>query len=216
MIDLDALGTQALGKIAAATDLDALEALRVEFLGKQGSISGLLKTLGAMSPEERQTQGVAIQALRGSVTDALAERKAAGGRRAGARWPPRRSTCPARARGAAGSVHPVSQVMDELAEIFADWALPCQRAGDRGRLAQFHRAQHAREPSGARDARHLLSARSTSEGRDMLLRTHTSPVQIRAMLAAGGALCASSRRAASIAAIATPRTRRCSTRSKVW
>ena len=57
----------ALARIAAAQDLGALEALRVEFLGKQGSISGLMKTLGAMSPEERQEKAPQIQALRESV-----------------------------------------------------------------------------------------------------------------------------------------------------
>ncbi|MFN5818913.1 MAG: phenylalanine--tRNA ligase subunit alpha, partial [Novosphingobium sp.] len=67
---------EALARIAAAQDLDALEALRIEFLGKQGSISGLLKTLGAMSPEDRQTVGPQIHALREGVTEALANRKA--------------------------------------------------------------------------------------------------------------------------------------------
>ena len=59
--------------------------------------------------------------------------------------------------GAQGTVHPVSQVMDELAEIFADLGFSVATGpGDRGRLAQFHRAQHPRNPSGAGDARHLL------------------------------------------------------------
>ena len=65
---------EALARIAAAQDLDALEGLRIEFLGKQGSISGLLKTLGAMSPDERQQAGPQIHALREAVTDALARR----------------------------------------------------------------------------------------------------------------------------------------------
>ena len=72
MIDIN----QALARIEAATSLDALEALRVEFLGKQGSISALLKTLGGMSPEQRQAEGPKIHALRESVTEALAARKA--------------------------------------------------------------------------------------------------------------------------------------------
>ena len=86
------------------------------------------------------------------------------------------------ASGPQGSVHPVSQVMDELAEIFADMGFAvATRAGDRGRLAQFHRAQHARKPSGAGDARHLLFPARSGQGEEMLLRTHTSPVQIRTM-----------------------------------
>jgi phenylalanyl-tRNA synthetase alpha chain len=108
MIDLDALGTDALGRIAAAGDLDTLEALRVEFLGKQGSISGLLKTLGKMSPEERQAQGPAIQALREAVTDALAARKAAFEAAAlAASWRQRRSICRCpRRNGRAGASIP--------------------------------------------------------------------------------------------------------------
>ena len=54
MDDLDTLQTEALARIADAGDLVALEALRVEYLGKQGSVSALMKTLGAMGPEERQ------------------------------------------------------------------------------------------------------------------------------------------------------------------
>ena len=57
MTDLDQLKTDALTRIEDAPDAAALEALRIEFLGKQGSISGLMKTLGKMSPEDRQVQG---------------------------------------------------------------------------------------------------------------------------------------------------------------
>jgi phenylalanyl-tRNA synthetase alpha chain len=76
MSDIENLGQDALSRIAAAQDLESVEALRVAFLGKQGSISGLLKTLGAMSPEERQAEGPKIHALREEVTSALTERKA--------------------------------------------------------------------------------------------------------------------------------------------
>src|SRR3546814_10069623 len=76
MDDYTTLESEARARIAAAGDLAALEALRVEYLGKQGSVSGLLKTLGSMSPEERQEKAPKIQYLRQSVADALAERKA--------------------------------------------------------------------------------------------------------------------------------------------
>ena len=62
-------------RIAAATDLDALEVLRIEMLGKQGSISALLKTLGGMSPEARQSEGPRINGLRQAASDAIAARK---------------------------------------------------------------------------------------------------------------------------------------------
>ena len=121
-MDYTATQSEALTRIAAAESLDALEQLRVEFLGKQGSISGLLKTLGAMSAEERQTTGPLIHALREAVTTALAERKAA---MEAAVLEARLAaeqvdlTLPA-PEAATGSTHPVSQVLDEQAEIFAD------------------------------------------------------------------------------------------------
>src|SRR5690606_42058526 len=77
MSDYTTLETEARARIEAAADLVALEALRVEYLGKQGSISALLKTLGAMSPEERLEKAPRIQHLREAVAGALAERKAA-------------------------------------------------------------------------------------------------------------------------------------------
>src|SRR5690606_17858656 len=77
MSDYTTLETEARARIEAAADLVALEALRVEYLGKQGSVSALLKTLGAMSPEERLEKAPRIQHLREAVAGALAERKAA-------------------------------------------------------------------------------------------------------------------------------------------
>src|SRR3546814_13420844 len=76
MSDIEAIQAQILGEIEAAVDANAVEALRVAALGKAGSITALLKTLGGMSPEERQAQGPAIHVLRERVTAALAARKA--------------------------------------------------------------------------------------------------------------------------------------------
>lgn len=189
MIDLDALGTDALGRIAAVGDLDSLDALRVEFLGKAGSISGLLKTLGAMSPEDRQTRGVAIQALRGGVTEALSARKAAFETEAlaaklAAETVDLSLPAPERPRG---TVHPVSQVMDELAEIFADLGFAVASGPEIEDDWHNFTALNMPESHPARamhDTFYLPDL--TAEGREMVLRTHTSPVQIRAMLAAGG------------------------------
>ena len=75
MTDLTQLKTDALARIEIASDAEGLEALRVEFLGKQGSISSLMKTLGKMSPDERKVEGPKIHGLRESVADALAARK---------------------------------------------------------------------------------------------------------------------------------------------
>ena len=77
MSDIEAIQAQLVSEIEAAADAGAVEALRVSALGKAGSITALLKTLGGMSPEERQAQGPRIHTLRETVTAALGARKAA-------------------------------------------------------------------------------------------------------------------------------------------
>ena len=122
MTEPEELKTHLLTAIEAAAGLDALEAVRVEALGKQGRVTQLLKTMGAMSPEERQANGPAIHGLREAVTQAIAARKALleqialDAQLAGEALD---MTLPVDVP-IAGTVHPVSQVMDELAEIFAD------------------------------------------------------------------------------------------------
>jgi len=75
--DLEKMTGDWLGRIEAAADLPALEAERVAALGKQGAVTSLLKTLGGMTPQERQREGPRIHGLREAVTEALAARKAA-------------------------------------------------------------------------------------------------------------------------------------------
>jgi phenylalanyl-tRNA synthetase alpha chain len=120
--DLEQLRGDLLASIQVAAGLDAVEALRVHALGKQGAITGLLKTLGGMSPEERQEQGPRIHGLREAVTAALTERKSTLERLAlDARLAAETLDMTLPVDGVApGSVHPVSQVIDELAEIFSD------------------------------------------------------------------------------------------------
>src|SRR5436309_14772245 len=102
-----------LNRVARAADLQALDAERVAMLGKQGSVTLLLKTLGGMTPEQRQVEGPRIHALREQVSEAIAARKAA----LEAAELERRlatemldMTLPVES-GPQGSVHPVSQVM---------------------------------------------------------------------------------------------------------
>ena len=190
-MDHASTGQEALARIAAASDLDSVEKLRVEFLGKQGSISGLLKTLGAMSPEERQVEGPKIHALRESVTAALGARKdALEGAALEARLAAERIDlslpAPSYPRG---SVHPVSQVMDELAEIFADMGFAVATGPEIEDDWHNFTALNMPETHPAR-AMHdtFYFPDKDAEGRDMLLRTHTSPVQIRSMLKQGAPL----------------------------
>jgi phenylalanyl-tRNA synthetase alpha chain len=185
-VDIQALQADALQRVAAADTPGAVEALRVEFLGKQGSISALLKTLGGMSPEQRQAEGPRIHSAREAVTAALAERKAALEAAAlDARLAAERIdlTLPA-PQAPRGSVHPVSQVMDELAEIFADLGFAVATGPEIEDDWHNFTALNMPESHPARAMHDTFYFPGVDgEGRRMLLRTHTSPVQIRTMQA---------------------------------
>jgi phenylalanyl-tRNA synthetase alpha chain len=183
---LEALQSETLAAIAAADSLDALEAVRISALGKQGSISALLKTLGQMSPEERQVQGPIINGLRESVTAALAARKAEMESAAlDAKLATERldMTLPAPERPM-GSIHPVSQVMDELAEIFADLGFAVAEGPEIEDDWHNFTALNIPEthPARAMHDTFYFPNQMAVDGKAMLLRTHTSPVQIRTMM----------------------------------
>jgi phenylalanyl-tRNA synthetase alpha chain len=186
MTDLASLNSHALSAIDAAATLDALEAVRIDLLGKQGSISALLKTLGQMSPEERQTTGAAINSLREAVTAAIGTKKAALETAAlDARLATERldMSLPA-PEIAAGSVHPVAQVMDELAEIFADMGFAVAEGPEIEDDWYNFTALNIPEthPARAMHDTFYFPDDKAVDGKKMLLRTHTSPVQIRTML----------------------------------
>ena len=122
MTELDTQTQAALAAIADAASLEALEEQRLAALGKKGWVSLALKTLGGMSPDERTAAAPAIQSARAAIADALDAKKAALEAAELEAQLARETidlTLPA-AAAPKGSVHPVSQVMDELAEIFAD------------------------------------------------------------------------------------------------
>ncbi|WP_375392287.1 phenylalanine--tRNA ligase subunit alpha [uncultured Sphingomonas sp.] len=182
--DLDDLREHLLAAIGASPGLDALEACRVHALGKQGQVTQLLKTLGGMSPEERQAQGPRIHGLREAVTAAIATRKAALETAAlDARLAAERldMTLPAEA-APAGTIHPVSQVMDELAEIFADLGFAVATGPEIEDDWHNFTALNIPETHPAR-AMHDTFYLAGEHERPMVLRTHTSPVQIRTMMA---------------------------------
>ena len=185
-MNTDSLKAEALSAIDAAASLDAVEAVRIDLLGKQGSISALLKTLGQMSPEERQVQGPAINGLREAVTGAIALKKSAleaavlDARLATERLD---MTLPA-PDAPQGSVHPVSQVMDELAEIFADMGFAVAEGPEIEDDWHNFTALNIPEthPARAMHDTFYFPDDKAVDGKKMLLRTHTSPVQIRTML----------------------------------
>src|SRR4051812_30484501 len=177
-----------LDEIHTAPDLGAVEALRVRLLGKQGEITARLKSLGSMDPEARAAEAPKIHTLREQVTDAIASRKAA---LEAAELERKLATekidlsLPA-PESITGTVHPVSQVMDELAEIFADLGFTVAEGPEIEtqwynftalNMPEFH-------PARAMQDTFYLEPRTPDE-EPRVLRTHTSPVQIRAMEANG-------------------------------
>ena len=183
--DIDTLQGELLGEIASAAHADALEAARVRALGKQGAVTALLKTLGGLSPEDRLTKAPRIQALREAVGQAIAARKAtldADALNAKLAAETLDLSLPADP-GAPGSIHPVSQVMDELAEIFADLGFAVATGPEIE--DDWHNFTALNIPD-AHPARAMHDTfyfdKADGEGRRMLLRTHTSPVQIRTMM----------------------------------
>ncbi|MEO5773662.1 MAG: phenylalanine--tRNA ligase subunit alpha [Sphingomicrobium sp.] len=171
-------------QIDAATDLAALDQLRVAALGKSGSITAMLKSLGGMDPETRGKEGPKIHALREQFASALADRKASleaadldrrlATERVDLTLPA--ADCPS------GSVHPVSQVMDELAEIFAALGFSVAEGPEIEEQWYNFTALNMPESHPARAMHDTFYCEPRSEGEEpRVLRTHTSPVQIRTM-----------------------------------
>ena len=186
MTDIATLQTETLAAIAAADSLDALETVRIEALGKQGRVSALLKTLGGMTPEERQVQGPVINGLRESVTAAIAAKKdALDGEALNARLATETldMTLPA-PDAPRGSIHPVSQVMDELAEIFADMGFAVATGPEIEDDWHNFTALNIPEthPARAMHDTFYFPEQMAADGQKMVLSTHTSPVQIRTMM----------------------------------
>jgi phenylalanyl-tRNA synthetase alpha chain len=180
-----------LAAITASSTLEALDTERVAALGKQGWVSAMLKTLGGMSPEQRQVEGPRINGMREAVAGAIATRKAElEANELEIRLASERVdlTLPA-PEAPRGSIHPVSQVMDELAEIFADMGFSVATGPEIEDDWHNFTALNMPESHPAR-AMHdtFYFPDADGEGRRMLLRTHTSPVQIRSMLKQGAPL----------------------------
>lgn len=209
MSDLTDQKAASLAAIAEASTLEALDAERVAALGKKGWVSMALKTLGGMSPEERSAAAPAIQAVRAEIADAIAAKKDAlevaeleaqlASERLDLTLP-----APEQPRG---SVHPVSQVMDELAEIFADLGFAVATGPEIEddwhnftalNMDESHpaRAMHdtfyfpdtvssnmagASAEAASAGGASAMADRDHAQSLQMLLRTHTSPVQIRSL-----------------------------------
>ncbi|HEU5275183.1 MAG TPA: phenylalanine--tRNA ligase subunit alpha, partial [Xanthobacteraceae bacterium] len=186
MSDIAQLEQQILSDIGAASDEAALEAVRVAALGKSGSVSALLKTLGGMTPDERREQGPRINGLKDRVTAALGERRAA---LKGAALDTRLNseavdvTLPTRESPTeTGRIHPISQVIDELTAIFADMGFAVAEGPDIETDDYNFTKLNFPEGHPAREMHDTFFFNPKPDGSRLLLRTHTSPVQVRTML----------------------------------
>lgn len=186
MSKIEAIEREIAAQLEKAENLEALEAARVHALGKKGSISELLKSLGAMSADERSAQGALFNALKMRVSAAIEAKRAElkaqllaeklAHERADITLPVRPSP------ESLGRIHPISQVIDEVAAIFADMGFSLAEGPDietdyyNFTALNFAPGHPARE---MHDTFFMQAAEGAAEKR--VLRTHTSPVQIRTM-----------------------------------
>ena len=184
MSDIASLQSELLGQIASANDETSLEAVRVAALGKKGAISELLKTLGGMSAEERKVNGPLLNGLRDAVAEAINARKAALADSAlDARLASERIdvTLPARPENS-GTVHPISQVLEEVTAIFADLGFSVAEGPD-VEFDDYNFTKLNIPPDHpARQMQDTFYVAKQADGSSHVLRTHTSPVQVRTML----------------------------------
>src|SRR3989338_7888723 len=187
-MDTSALKKELIELVAAANDMTALENVRVTALGKKGRITDLMKNLGTMSPDDRKTAGAELNVLKDEIAE-LIEKQALqlkkqelDARLASEQLDVTLSTRPNRK----GSIHPISQTMDELVTIFAEMGFSVAEGPDIE--DDFHNFTALNFPLGhpAREMHNTFKLpneeRETGESQKKLLRTHTSTVQIRHMM----------------------------------
>ncbi|MGH6865246.1 MAG: phenylalanine--tRNA ligase subunit alpha [Methyloceanibacter sp.] len=184
--EIDSLKSELLSAIARASDLGKLEEVRIAALGKKGSVSTLMQELGSLPPEERRSFGQAVNALKGSVGEALeVRRQELASAATAAKLTQERTdvTLPVREGPLAeGRIHPVSQVSDEITEIFADMGFSIAEGPDIETDFNNFTALNIPPEHPARQDHDTFYLAEGPNGERAVLRTHTSPVQIRTML----------------------------------
>ena len=180
---IENLETELTGAITSAADIDALEQVRIRALGKKGAITDLMKNLGKMSAEERQTEGPLMNGLKTRIGDMIAARKTdleATALEARISEEALDVSLPVRP-GPEGRIHPVSQVLDEICEIFGDMGFAVAEGPDIE--DDFHNFTALNMPPEhpARQMHDTFYLPAEDGVERMVLRTHTSPVQIRTM-----------------------------------
>ncbi|MGC6475520.1 MAG: phenylalanine--tRNA ligase subunit alpha [Parvibaculales bacterium] len=185
MTDLTALENKIMAEIDSAEDTRSLEEVRVSALGKKGAVTAVLKTLGGMSDDERKAIGPQINGLKNRVTQSLEDKKAAlelaalnaqlASETVDVSLPSNRQP------HETGRIHPVSQVMDEITAIFADMGFAVAEGPDVETDFYNFSALNIPESHPARQMHDTFYFEPDEDGNRLLLRTHTSPVQIRTM-----------------------------------
>ncbi len=181
--ELATLEQEILARVASSDDEAALEDVRVSALGKKGSVSQLMKGLGAMQPQERQVMGPALNGLKAKIGDAIAARRGElhnallEARLAGEGVDVTLSVRPERR----GTIHPVSQVLDEVIQIFGDMGFAVAEGPHIETDFYNFEALNIPPEHPARQEHDTFYFNEREDGTRMVLRTHTSPVQIRTM-----------------------------------
>ena len=183
MQDLEALKAEILASFEAASDVAALDAARVAALGKKGALTERMKGLGGLDPDARKAAGQALNRLKGELTEALDARRAEleGGAldvRLGSEQVD--ITLPVRPE-VQGRIHPISQVLDEMAAIFGDMGFSIVEGPDIEDDFHNFTALNIPPEHPARQMHDTFYFPERDDGSRLLLRTHTSPVQIRTM-----------------------------------
>jgi phenylalanyl-tRNA synthetase alpha chain len=184
MDNLDQLRDETLARIAGAASLDTLDQVRVAVLGRKGLITEQMKTLGTLDPEARRARGAALNTVRDALAQAIDGRKAELEHAAlDMRLAAERLdvTLPVRPE-ATGRIHPISQTIDEVVQIFAQMGFAVAEGPDIE--DDFHNFTALNFPPEhpARLMHDTFFLPEKPDGSRMLLRTHTSPVQVRTML----------------------------------
>ena len=188
-MDLTELRGKFIDAVAQASDEAALEEVRLSALGKKGEISALMSSLGKMDPDQRKVAGAAMNVLRDEIDAALRAKKAgladaALNERLKSEWLD--VTLPGRPRPR-GTIHPVSQVMDELTAIFADMGFSVAEGPQvESDWYNFDALNIPPEHPARQEHDTFFMHRDAADPRPPhVLRTHTSPVQIRALMSQG-------------------------------
>ena len=180
---MDDLRIKYIKAISEAKDENALEDVRLAALGKKGEVSLRMRELGKMTPEERKVAGPTLNALKDELNSALNAKKTALAdavlnARLETEWLD--VTLPSRSINT-GSIHPISQVTEEVIAIFADMGFDVAEGPDIESQFYNFTALNIPEAHPARQMHDTFYMQAEEEGAPLVLRTHTSPVQVRTM-----------------------------------